>query len=135
MNANQNGSQKSILVVDDSATMRRMVMASLRTLPGVSFEQAGSGLEAIERLGLGRVSLVLLDLNMPDIHGLEVLRFMRNHQAYSEIPVIILSTRCDESARTAALANGATRYLTKPFQPLTLAEEVRAVLSPVSSHA
>src|SRR5215213_7885751 len=58
-----------ILVVDDSATMRRMVIASLRGLGAVSFDEAQSGLEAIERLSVGAVDLILLDLNMPDVHG------------------------------------------------------------------
>ena len=71
----------NILIVDDSPTMRRMVMASLRSLPGVSFGEASSGLEAIERLALAPVDLMILDLNMPDMHGIEVLGFLRRHQA------------------------------------------------------
>src|SRR6476659_3760303 len=66
---------RTILVVDDSPTMRRMIMASLRDLGDVGFDQAASGLEAIERLSLAPVDLMVLDLNMPDVHGFEVLRF------------------------------------------------------------
>ena len=65
------------LVVDDSPTMRRMVMASLRDVCAGGFAEAASGLEAIEQLALGPVALMVLDLNMPDMHGLEVLRFVR----------------------------------------------------------
>ena len=68
-----------MLVVDDSATMRRMIMASLRDVRDIAFDQAVSGLEAIERVTLAPVDLVVLDLNMPDVHGLEVLRFIRGH--------------------------------------------------------
>ncbi len=120
----------NILIVDDSPTMRRMVTASLRGLPGASFGEASSGLEAIERLALARVDLMILDLNMPDMHGLEVLDFLRRHQAYSRIPVIVLTTRGDEASRADALAAGATLYLTKPFAPQTLAAEARALLRP-----
>ena len=118
----------NILVVDDSATMRRMVVAALRGLGEVAFDEAQTGLEAIERLSVAPVDLVLLDLNMPDVHGLEVLRFVRSHRAFQKIPVVVLTTRGDEESREAALREGATRYLTKPFQPATFAPEIRALL-------
>lgn len=118
-----------ILVVDDSATMRRMVVAALRGLEAVTFDEAQSGLEAIERLSVGAVDLVLLDLNMPDVHGLEVLRFVRSHQAFQQIPVVVLTTRGDEESREAALREGATLYLTKPFAPEELAPRVRGLLA------
>jgi two-component system chemotaxis response regulator CheY len=111
---------KNILVVDDSPTMRRMVMASLRSLRDVRFGEASSGLEAIEQLALVQVDLIILDLNMPDMHGIEVLEFVRGHQAYRDIPIIVLTTRGDETSRQGALAAGATHYLTKPFDPRKL---------------
>src|SRR5215212_1613957 len=101
---------QNVLIVDDSPTMRRMVKASLRPLPSTSLSEAGSGLEAIERLALAMVDLIILDLNMPDMHGIEVLRFVRGHHAYSQIPVIILTTRDDEASRDQALGAGATAY-------------------------
>ncbi|MCX6033003.1 MAG: response regulator [Chloroflexi bacterium] len=119
---------KRILVVDDSTTMRRMVMASLRGLKDVKFSEAGNGLEAIERLALGPVDLMLLDLNMPDMHGLEVLKFVRRHPAHQTMPVIILTTKGDDASRSAAQAAGASRYLTKPFQPSALLVQVRDLL-------
>ena len=114
----------TILVVDDSATMRRMIMASLREVPGLTFDQAASGLEAIERLALAPVDLMLLDLNMPDMHGLEVLRFVRSHERFHDLPVVVLTTRGDDESRDGALREGATRYLTKPFTPATFAPAV-----------
>ncbi len=119
---------KRILVVDDSPTMRRMVMASLRDLDGVHFDQAGSGLEAIERLALAPAHLVILDLNMPDLHGLDLLQFMRQQAAYRHLPVIVLTTRDDPTSQAAALAAGASVYLTKPYEPQTLAGHVRRLL-------
>lgn len=117
-----------ILVVDDSSTMRRMIMAALRDLRNARFDQAGSGLEALERLSLAPVDLIVLDLNMPDMHGLEVLRFVREHQRYQAIPIVILTTRGDDDSRAAALLAGASAYLTKPFTPRSLAEQARALL-------
>ena len=122
-------SMKKILIVDDSPTMRRMVMASLRDLRDVSFDEAGSGLEALERLALSPVDLILLDLNMPDVHGIEVLEFLRKHEIYRAMPVIILTTRGDDQSRSAALRNGVAAYLTKPFLPSVLASQVRQLLN------
>jgi two-component system chemotaxis response regulator CheY len=119
----------SILVVDDSATMRRMVIASLRALSDVQYHEAGSGLEAIERLALQPVDLMILDLNMPDMHGIEVLQFVRGHTRYQAIPVIVLTTRGDTDSRAVALAAGASQYLTKPFTPQVLAAQVSTLLA------
>lgn len=119
---------KSILIVDDSPTMRRMVKASLRDLKDTKCNEAGSGLEAIEYLALGPVGLIILDLNMPDMHGLDVLRFVRGHEAYRTVPIIVLTTRGDEPSRTAALKAGASLYLTKPFAPQLLAAHAQELL-------
>jgi two-component system, chemotaxis family, chemotaxis protein CheY len=105
-----------------------MVMASLREVCDGGFAEAGSGLEAIEQLALGPVGLIVLDLNMPDMHGLEVLQFVRSHQVYRDIPIVVLTTRGDASSRAAALAAGAAMYITKPFLPHALADQVRSLV-------
>jgi two-component system, chemotaxis family, chemotaxis protein CheY len=117
------------LIVDDSPTIRRMVMASLREVCTGGFVEAASGLEAIERLAVLPVAMVVLDLNMPDMHGIDVLKFVRRHGAFGELPVIVLTTRGDDASRAAALAAGASMYLTKPFDPQHLAEQARALLT------
>jgi two-component system chemotaxis response regulator CheY len=125
-----------VLIVDDSPTIRRMVKASLAPLPGpVDFIEAASGLEAIERLAIGAVDLILLDLNMPDMHGLEVLGFVRSHQKYRLLPVIVLTTRGDDASRQAALQAGASVYLTKPFEPGLLATQAGQLLASVTRGA
>ena len=118
-----------ILVVDDSPTMRRMVIASLRALEGMHFYEAANGLEAIESLALRPVSLLILDLNMPDMHGLEVVTFVRQHKLYRATPIIVLTTRGDDASRADALAAVASAYLTIPFLPNVLAERVRRLLA------
>ena len=123
-----------VLVIDDSPTIRRMVKASLSSLPApVEFVEAASGLEAIERLALGPVDLIVLDLNMPDMHGLEVLGFVRSHQKYRRVPVIVLTTRGDDASRQAALQGGASIYLTKPFEPRVLAAEAAQLLASMAT--
>jgi two-component system chemotaxis response regulator CheY len=125
----ERGSFIRILIVDDSATIRRMVAASLRGLGDVSFAEAASGLEAVERLAMGPTAMMVLDLTMPDMHGLDVLRFVRRHPTYHALPVIVLTTRDDPASRSAAMEAGATMYLTKPFVPDALASHARTVLA------
>jgi two-component system chemotaxis response regulator CheY len=119
---------RKVLVADDSPTMRRMVIASLRGLQNVDFIEAGNGFEAIEHLTLEPVSLMILDLNMPEMHGLEVLRFLQAHEPFRNIPVVVVTTKNDRESRQAALDAGARRVLNKPFEPAALMEEARELL-------
>ncbi len=120
---------KNILIVDDSRTLRKMVIASLGGLKEVAFQEAASGLEAIEQLALHPIHLMTLDLNMPDMHGLEVLQFIRAHERYRQIPVVVLTTRGDSHSREQALQAGAAVYVTKPFRPGDLARQVTDLLA------
>jgi two-component system chemotaxis response regulator CheY len=119
---------QKILIVDDSATIRKMVRASLRPLETAEFVEAANGLEAIEQIAVGPVALMILDLNMPDMHGVDVLKFIRSHQASRDVPVVVLTTRGDDSSRETAMAAGATYYLTKPFVPQVLLSTARDLL-------
>ena len=118
----------TVLIVDDSPTIRRMVKVSLEFLPGMNFREASSGLAAIEGLVVAPVDLVVLDLNMPDMHGIDVLKFVRAQASFATLPVVVLTTRSDEGSRQAALAAGASLFVTKPFSPGKLADDVRALL-------
>ena len=124
-----------VLVVDDSPTIRKMVKASFQGSSEVQFLEAGTGLEAIEQLAVAHIGLVILDLNMPDMHGIDVLKFVRRHQHYQQLPVIVLTTRGDDVSRETALRAGATAYLTKPFVPQTLSATAHALLAPAPLRA
>jgi two-component system chemotaxis response regulator CheY len=117
-----------ILVVDDSKVMRDMIVACLRPRADLAFTQASSGLEAIERLSLKPFHLVVLDLNMPDIGGIEVLEFVRGQDKLRSLPIIIVTTRGDDVSRSRALEAGASRFMTKPFTPDAILHEVDALL-------
>jgi len=121
--------ENKILIVDDSRTIRRMIAKSLANIHKTTFEEAENGLEAIERLVLGPVSLMVLDLNMPEMHGIEVLKFVRSRPAYRSMPVVVLTTRGDEVSQADAMAAGASLYLTKPFSPQELESKVRQLLT------
>ena len=116
-----------LLIVDDSPTIRRMVKVALAPL-SMDVIEAASGLEAIEQLAVAPISLMVLDLNMPDMHGLEVLGFVRANQKFQQLPILVLTTRDDADSRNAAMQAGATAYLTKPFMPQTLLAEARGMM-------
>ncbi len=120
---------RRILIVDDSPTMRKMIMATLASVGRFIFHEAGNGLEAIEQLALHPIHLVSLDLNMPDMHGLEVLKFMKSHESYRSIPVVVVTTRGDEISRRDVTTAGAAAVLTKPFDPMVLARIVKNLLA------
>lgn len=117
-----------LLIVDDSKVMRDMVAACLRPLGDVSFEFAGSGLEAIERLALGAFDLVVLDLNMPDVGGVEVIEFIRSQDKLRTLPILVVTTRGDDASRTRVLEAGASGFLAKPFVPEQILADVRGLL-------
>jgi two-component system chemotaxis response regulator CheY len=118
----------TILIVDDSPTIRRMVQVSLQSIPALTFREASTGLEAIESLVISPADLIVLDLNMPDMHGLDVLQFVRAQQSFATLPVVVLTTRSDEASRAAAMSAGATLFLTKPFVPAALARDIAGLL-------
>jgi two-component system, chemotaxis family, chemotaxis protein CheY len=124
----------TILIVDDSPTIRRMVKASLAALDA-TFIEAISGLDAIETLAVRPVDAIVLDLNMPDMHGLDVLRFVRSHSRYNRVPVLVLTTRGDAESRDAAAAAGASAYMTKPFVPSALAATVKDLFVDVNARS
>lgn len=117
-----------ILVVDDSRVMREMVVACLRA-ERFAFSHAASGLEAIELLSLKSFDLVVLDLNMPDIGGFEVIEFIRGQDKLRSLPILVVTTRGDEESRARALAAGASEFMTKPFTPEAISASVRSLLS------
>jgi two-component system, chemotaxis family, chemotaxis protein CheY len=116
----------TLLIVDDSPTIRKMIIASLKPLKA-SFSEAGTGLEALEKLSLRKFDAVTLDLNMPDMHGLEFLQFLRSHDSFRHLPVVVVTTHQLEMAETI-LKEGADRYIVKPFSPGQLLQTVQALL-------
>jgi len=116
------------LIVDDSKVMRDMVAACLRPLGEVAFDFAASGLEAIERLALGSYELVVLDLNMPDVGGVEVIEFIRSQDKLRALPILVVTTRGDDTHRTLVIEAGASGFLPKPFTPDRILAEVRELL-------
>jgi two-component system, chemotaxis family, chemotaxis protein CheY len=116
---------KRILVVDDSPAARALVVAVLSEAADLQVERVSTGLEAIKLLSTTQIDLVLADIHMPEINGLELIRFIKEDKRLRRIPVVIVSTEAAEPDRLRALSLGADDYLAKPFT----AEQLRRVIN------
>jgi two-component system KDP operon response regulator KdpE len=113
-----------ILVVDDEAPIRRILELNL-TARGYQFDQADSGEVALRQAEQCHPNLVVLDLGLPGIDGVDVIKALRT---WSDVPILVLSARGDETAKVAALDAGADDYVTKPFGMDELMARIRAAL-------
>ena len=113
-----------ILIVDDEPAIRRFLRSSL-IAAGFAVEQAETGAEALTLNRQVKPDLVILDLGLPDLDGLDVIRQLR---ATSAVPIIVLSVRNDEAGKVAALDNGADDYVTKPFGVEEMLARIRTAL-------
>ncbi|MBI5205790.1 MAG: response regulator [Nitrospirae bacterium] len=120
---------KSILIVEDSTTTRSLIRAVIEELGDFNIVEAPTGFDALKLLPAQDFDLVVTDINMPDINGLELINFVRSNQRYSNIPLIIVTTERSEEDKKRGMALGATAYVTKPFKAPELQDIVRNVLN------
>ena len=118
---------KKILIVDDSHTIRRLVTYILRKNDYI-ISEAEDGLDAMEKLSSIEVDLVIVDLNMPNMDGIEFVKGLRNNYYFMDTPVIMLTTTRDETMRRNALEAGVNMFLNKPVQPEILLYKVESLL-------
>ena len=117
-----------VLVVDDEHGIRRFLRAALLN-NGYETSEASTGVEALDSVAATRPDILIVDLGLPDMHGIDVIRFLRE---WSQIPIIVLSVRSEEADKIAALDAGADDYLTKPFGTGELVARLRAALRRVN---
>ena len=119
-----------ILIVEDSATMRSLLATALEELDlPVKIVEADSGFEALRLLPREEFDLVVTDINMPDINGLELVSFVKGNAKYRGIPLIIVSTEGSDRDRDKGLGLGADAYMVKPFEPEMLRQVARDLLA------
>ena len=116
---------KTVLIVDDTSVTMSLIRAAIEDIEGLDIEEAHSGFEALKVLPRQSFDIILVDINMPDINGLELLNFIKTNEHYKTIPVIIISTESSEEDRKKGISLGAAGYLTKPFSPEDLQETVK----------
>ncbi|MBW1974785.1 MAG: response regulator [Deltaproteobacteria bacterium] len=117
----------NILIVDDSATMRKVIKRALK-ISGFDIGEiyeAGNGKEALEVLDSNWIDLILSDIHMPVMDGLEFLRKLKAKEEFKDIPVVLITTESSEDSLNEAMALGAQGYIRKPFQP----DQIREYLS------
>jgi two-component system chemotaxis response regulator CheY len=120
--------QKKILVAEDSPTMRYLIASTIAVLGDFAVIEAGNGFEALRILPQEKVDLVITDINMPDINGLELVSFIRQSPYYRTTPLIIISTEGSARDREKGMSLGANAYLVKPFAPEELQSLIRQYL-------
>jgi two-component system chemotaxis response regulator CheY len=119
---------RTILAVDDSMTMRQLVAFSLRQ-HGYQVIEAVDGLDAMAKLQQHRVDLIITDLHMPRLDGIELIRQVRAQGTYRFLPIVMLTTETQESKKVEGRQAGATGWIVKPFEPEQLIKVVKRVLS------
>jgi two-component system chemotaxis response regulator CheY len=108
---------RRILVTEDSATMRSLLVATIEALGDYEVVEAASGFEALRLLPRETVDLIITDINMPDINGLELINYVRKSDTYRTTPLFIISTEGREKDVEKGLSLGANEYLVKPIDP------------------
>lgn len=118
----------NILIVEDSETTRALIRAVVEEMNDFNIIEAGSGFEALKLLPTEKFNLIITDINMPDINGLELIRFVKTNPLYKDIPLIIVTTERGEEDRKKGMSLGASAYITKPFKADELKDAIRKVL-------
>ncbi|HEX2982059.1 MAG TPA: response regulator [Ignavibacteriales bacterium] len=118
---------KTIITVDDSASIRQMVNFTLQEA-GYTVIEAGDGKDALEKVNGSAVDLVITDLNMPNMDGIELIKSLRSSQNYKFVPIIMLTTESQETKKKEGKDAGATGWIVKPFKPDQLLSVIKKVL-------
>jgi len=117
-----------ILVVDDQATMRRIIVRMLKKLGHQDCYEAQNGADAVERLETLTVDVVISDCRMPSMDGIDLLHALRANESTKKLPVLMVTANADEANVLSALRAGATNYLVKPFTLDSLRDKMAATM-------
>jgi two-component system chemotaxis response regulator CheY len=118
---------KNVLIVEDSKAIRSMIRVSLEEAGDFFAVEAGNGFEALKTLPTLRFDLIITDINMPDINGLELIGYVKSNPTYRDIPLVIVSTEKSEEDKKRGISLGAAGYVVKPFRK----EELMAIVMKV----
>jgi len=116
------------LVVEDSPTMRQLLVFALSRIRGLTVIEADDGVDALKKLAGGHFDIILTDINMPVMDGLKLVKRVRGDEVLKSIPIVIITTEGAEEDRQRALALGANAYITKPIQAPQVISKVKDLL-------
>jgi two-component system, chemotaxis family, chemotaxis protein CheY len=118
------------LIVDDSVTMRRIVVNSLRNIGYNDFVEANEGKEAIEKLlSDDKINFIITDWNMPGVSGLDLVKSLRSNEKFANLPILMVTTRGVKEDIIEALQAKVSNYIVKPFTPNILKEKIEQILA------
>ena len=115
---------KTCLVVDDSASMRQLVSFTIKDA-GFDVLVAENGKDALGKLGSSKVDMVITDLNMPEMDGIELIKQLRSNATHKFTPIVMLTTESEESKKQEGKQAGASAWIEKPFSPVKLLDVVK----------
>jgi two-component system chemotaxis response regulator CheY len=120
--------RRQILIVEDSPTMRQLLVFALRRLKNVDIVEAQDGMDGLRKVSSDRFDLALIDINMPVMDGLKLISLMRGEETLKDIPIVVITTEGAAEDRERALKLGANEYLTKPIQANRVLSVARGLL-------
>lgn len=117
-----------VLVVEDSPTMRQLIVFALKRVRGIDITEAQDGVDGLKKLSAEHFDLILTDINMPIMDGLKLVSLVRNDPSYRAVPIVIITTEGACEDRERALAIGANEYITKPIQTSRIIDTAKRLL-------
>jgi two-component system, chemotaxis family, chemotaxis protein CheY len=121
-------SQLTALVVEDSPTMRQLIVFALSRIKNLKVVEADDGVDGLKKLSSAKFDILITDINMPIMDGLKLVSMVRNGDAHKTIPIVIITTEGAQEDRQRALALGANAYITKPIQAPQVISKVKELL-------
>ena len=118
-----------VLIVEDSPTMRQLIVFALKRLRGLNIVEANDGVDGLKKLSSERFDLIFTDINMPIMDGLKLVSLVRNDAGYKQVPIVIITTEGASEDRERALALGANDYITKPIQTTQILDVAKRLLN------
>ncbi len=120
--------QYKVLVVDDSPTMRQLIVFALKRVREISITEANDGVDGLKKISSDKYDLVLTDINMPIMDGLKLVSLIRSDANHKDVPIVVITTEGGQEDRDRAMALGANSYITKPIQANNVLSVVKELL-------
>ena len=121
--------EHTCLIVEDSPMMRQLLVFALSRIKNLSTVEADDGVDALKKLAGGKFDIILVDINMPIMDGLKLVKRIRMDAVHKEVPIMIITTEGSDEDRQRALQLGANAYITKPIQAPQVISEVKQLLN------
>ena len=118
----------NVLVVEDSPTMRQLIVFALKRIRGLNITEENDGVDGLKKISAEKFDLILTDINMPIMDGLKLVSLVRNDPAHKDVPIVIITTEGATEDKDRAMAIGANDYITKPIQTIKIIEVAKRLL-------